>query len=154
MMKSVPNYIIHANTMCLVPAKHKNYATIVYEVDRIVYVEDSPMQLIRQTLELHFRIYESVKTTIYKRLGFKKKIPIPIHLTDQYLFPTHAVDHVDCSWISEQHIAEIRKGTNEQNARIVFKNGQTILTPSTRSSLKRQRKRTREVRRIGVEVVN
>ncbi|MCM3742411.1 competence protein ComK [Oceanobacillus luteolus] len=145
-------YFIHLDTMALLPAKHHLYGTHVVEFDKEVFVKDTPLDLIKGVLLHNYSSLEATRRTVKLHTGYWKKVPIPIYLGELYMFPTHAMVHFDCCWIAYHHVSEIRDGSHSEEAIVLFKNGQEIKFPVSASSLRRQRKRTRVVKRNSVQI--
>lgn len=148
-MKNIlSNYLIHPGTMALKPGKSLDYQTIVLETERERFVVDPALTLIKDILIHNYSCYESRKRTVKLDTGYSRKLPIPIFFKGLYMFPTHAVDNYDCCWIAEEHVREVRKGKTSRDCIIVFKNGQLLHVSASADSIRKQRRRTQELRNI------
>lgn len=117
--------IINESTLALLPVKDVEYQTQVLEVDRVFYVRETPLDLIKQACKLDWTTYDGRRTAVMKRTGYEKKVPIPIDTYKKIVaFPTHGTKNMNCKWIFGNHIdyimehPSIRKGSI-----VVFKCG-------------------------------
>jgi len=149
MIKILPHYSIHSNTMALLPTNHVNYQTIVKEPNRHIYVKQTPFQLIKQACLERFTTYEGIREAVQHHTGFQRKVPIPISPhSNIYFFPTHAINHSDCCWVSYHHVLRIKKyhkdHPNDPSSTILFKNGKILHLHLSPFVLNKQMERTLE----------
>lgn len=100
-MKQIQStYTITNNTLALLPARKIEYNTIVLEQNQQLYIEQTPLEIIKASCKAYWSNYEGRRRTTIKHTGFKQKTPIPISKLNQIIaFPTHSPLHHDCSWI-------------------------------------------------------
>ncbi|WP_067729110.1 competence protein ComK [Oceanobacillus damuensis] len=147
MSKIVAHYTIHEQTMALMPAYHSNYQTIALEQERTLFIRQTPMQLIQAACLEYGATYEGRKQAVIHKTGFQRKIPLPIDAGKNiYVFPTHATNDPDCSWIFATHVRNINPTTHlaekAPSSKITFSNGAEILVDVPSSFLQKQMERT------------
>jgi competence protein ComK len=138
-------YEINKETMALVSVNHFDYDTIVYETNRILYVKQRPIEMIKEGCLDGGSTYDGRRLAVIRLTGAKHKIPIPIQPNQNiYAFPTHSPDLYECSWIFYHHIRTILPHpTDYSQSQILFKNGQDPLTLElSYASLEKQLHRT------------
>jgi competence transcription factor ComK len=140
-------YLVNDQTMALIPGYNLDYEAIAVEEEKSVYCRKDGFSLIKETLLSYYASYEDRKRIIRGQTGFVKKVPMPIDLFKIYMFPTDAVNHFDCYWISYRHVRKIEKDTDPKKSIIHFINGQTLKVPATQYSLNEQLKRSKVIRR-------
>ncbi|MEC5271730.1 competence protein ComK [Caldifermentibacillus hisashii] len=149
-MKQIhPHYPIHRNTMALLPANQIDYHSIAIETNKQLYVRQTPLEIMKQACLERFTTYDGIRKAVYKRMKFKRKVPIPINpFVNIYFFPTHAMDDYNCHWISYYHVLRVINNKNPQannpSSTILFKNGQHLDIDVSSYILRKQMRRTRE----------
>jgi competence protein ComK len=127
------------------PFAHVDYQCIVYEQDRILYVNKSPLELIETTCLLNFGTYVGSRIAVMFQTGFKRKVPISI-FRDLFIFPTHSPSQFQCGWVFYHHVREIRPYSNPRNSTIqsviIFKDGQQLELSTSYYVLEKQMQRT------------
>jgi len=141
----VTKYLINRKTMALIPGYHPDYPTIALEEEGRVPANRFPFELIDDTLRIYYTSHRERKKAIENQMRFRKKTPMPIDLDQIFMFPTHAIHHHACAWISLLHVRCIKKADNPEHSIIVFHNNDSIVVEATQYSLKQQMKRTRRI---------
>src|SRR5690625_6073800 len=101
-------YTIIEETNALLPAKQIDYNAIVIERSRILYIKQTPLQIIQTSCQKYWSTYEGRRDAVVNQMNFKQKVPIPISIHKAiYLFPTHSPNHLDNSR-SEEHTSELQ----------------------------------------------
>lgn len=147
MHKILTHYHVNYRTMLLLPARHIDYQTIVLEIDRKLFIKETPLQLIKQACLDGGASYDGRRAAVMYQTHFARKVPIPISTSKKiYTFPTHAPNHFDCHWIFYHHIQYIQPHHDKSNPNIqsmvLFKNGQKLLLEQSYYSLDKQMQRT------------
>jgi len=142
-------YTIIEETNALLPAKQIDYNTIVIERSRILYIKQTPLQIIQTSCQKYWSTYEGRRDAVVNQMNFKQKVPIPISIHKAiYLFPTHSPNHLDNSWIAYEHVARFDKkqspGQPEQTL-VTFKNGYTLTLDVSVHTFEKQWQRTFEL---------
>jgi competence protein ComK len=138
-------YDINKETMALIPAKHIDYDTIVYETNQILYVKQRPLDMIKVACLDGGSTYDGRRVAVIHQTGAQHKVPIPINPLEKiYAFPTHSPSLYECSWIFYHHVRSIMPHpTDPKESQVLFKNGQTPLNLDiSHSSLEKQLHRT------------
>jgi competence protein ComK len=121
-MQIKSNYIIHENTLALIPAKQPTYDTIVMETHQKLKVRKTPLQLIKAACYHNWSTYEGRRQAVIHHTNFRKKIPIPINTTKAiYFFPTQSPTNYENHWLSYRHIEKIKKCATNPNKTIIVK---------------------------------
>lgn len=140
-------YHINENTLAIVPARHIEYQTIVYERDRKVLVRQTPFEIVKFACLNEWFTYDGRRNAVMYHTNFKRKIPIPICPQKQiYLFPTSSSDDFDNVWISFKHIIITQESPKDPKKSIVIFNNNTMLTLNiSHYTLRKQMDRTFEI---------
>lgn len=124
-------YIASDTTMIIMPIKAIEYYAVVREIDRTVYVKQTPFEIIKENLLIGGSDYNGRRRSITYKLGMQKKLPMPINpARNIYAFPTHAPSQFHCQWIFTEHIDHIHpvKHNKKYKSAILFKNSEKIFT--------------------------
>ena len=121
------DYKINQQTMILIAAKHFDYGTIVYERDKQLFSNKTPMQLIKAACLDHCSTYQGIREAVIHHTGFKRKVPIPISISKNiYTFPTHSTKAYECTWIFSDHVLSTNRipsfDNHDAKTIITFKN--------------------------------
>jgi len=150
-MKTViSTYKINTHTQALLPAKSINYQTTVIEEKKILYVRQTPLEIIRQGCVDAWSDYDSRRNAVMQHTNFIQRLPIPVHIRKAfYFFPTHSPQHSDNCWIAFEHILKIDKALKDQAGNqaqsvIYFKNNQLLFLDVSLHTLEKQMQRTFE----------
>jgi len=123
-------YEITQDTVAIITAQHIDYATIVLESDRQLYVNKRPLQLIKSACLDGGASYDGRRQAVIHQIGMQKKwnkVPIPISPLEWiYAFPTHAPNYEHCYWIFYRHVKTILPHPKFH--------GQSIITFKTRKN--------------------
>ncbi|MFD1037198.1 competence protein ComK [Virgibacillus byunsanensis] len=140
------NYHINNQTMVLQPASHFEYNTIVYEVNRTLFVNKTAIQLIKAACLSGGAAYDGRRTAVMYQTGANRKVPIPISPSKNiFAFPTRSPSKFDCHWIFYNHIESIKPThTSQKNTKSIFsfKNGQQLAMNESYYLLEKQMQRT------------
>lgn len=149
MIKVLKCYKVNEQTVALLPAFHASYCTIVWEIDRILYVEQTPLQIITSSCLHSGASYDGRRSAVIHLTGLKKKVPIPINPENNiYAFPSHSGNHKLCHWLFFNHIVSIEEVSPfkdpEYRSMVVFTNDQKLMMRLTTRVLQMQLYRTSE----------
>jgi competence protein ComK len=72
------DYVINRDTIALQPANHTDYYTIVIERDQILYVKQTPLQLIKAACLEGGAGYNGRREDVIYQTGTKAKSPFPL----------------------------------------------------------------------------
>lgn len=104
----VNHYAISEQTEAIIPARHIDYQSIIYERDKRIYVNQRPLSMIKAGCIKGGATYEGRVIAMQQLLQIRQKVPVPIqphrHI---YAFPTASPRNFDCSWIFPNHIQAI-----------------------------------------------
>jgi len=148
MKNIISTYKINSHTQALLPAKSINYQTIVIEENKILYVRQTPLEIIRQGCVDDWSDYVSRRNAVMHHTSFIQRLPIPVNIRKAfYFFPTHSPGHSDNCWIAYQHILIIDKPLEDQAGNpaqsvIYFKNNQKLFLVVSLHTLEKQIQRT------------
>ncbi|RSK28840.1 competence protein [Bacillus sp. HMF5848] len=141
------DYVINEKTMIVLPTAHLHYQSIVWETNRILYVQKTPLQLIQQACIEGGADYAGRRISMIYHTNAKQKTPIPINPTlNIYAFPTESPNNFNCKWIFYNHVLSIERNQSATKSTypsiIIFKNGQTLPITESLYLLDKQRQRT------------
>lgn len=125
----VNKYMVNNRTMLIMPAEAVDYYAVVKEIDRIVFVKQTPIDIIKENLLIGGSDFNGRRRSITYKLGMQKKLPMPINPPRNiYAFPTHSPKQFHCHWIFTEHIDQIHPVRNNRKYKsaILFKNGEEI----------------------------
>lgn len=104
----VNHYAISEQTEAIIPARHMDYQSIIYERDRWIYVNQRPLSIIKAACIKGGATYEGRMIAMQQLLQIRQKLPVPIqphrHI---YAFPTESPRNFNCQWIFPNHIQAI-----------------------------------------------
>ncbi|MEM5591210.1 competence protein ComK [Niallia circulans] len=81
-------YIANERTMTIMPMEAIEYGTVVKEVDRTVYVKETPFDIIKENLLIGGSDFDGRRRSITYKLGMQKRLPMPINPQEIYMhFP-------------------------------------------------------------------
>lgn len=121
-------YVTTKKTYAILPAKQIDYQTIVLEEKETYHVNQSPLDIVKESCMHYWSTYEGRRTAVIQKLGYKQKTPIPISVTHNLCFlPTHSPTHMDNCWINRALVnrwerIEKNKRTSETQTEVVFNN--------------------------------
>lgn len=107
----------------------------VIELDHIYYVDQSPIEIIKQNCLLNGSDYNGRRAAVKYHLGYSRKSPIAIS-KNLHAFPTHAVTHYDCIWLFSKQISYIKQ--LPPLSKIIFKNNYILKLPISEHILNKQ----------------
>ncbi|MEH7380460.1 competence protein ComK [Bacillus sp. JJ1533] len=113
-MKTIqPFYEVNPQTMAILPAREIEYSAIVKEVHNIIYVRQTPLQIIKAACLEGGSTYEGRRKAVTYLTGAVQKVPIPINpRRNLFAFPTHSPTAFECTWIFHHHVKTIRPSGN------------------------------------------
>lgn len=118
----IDEYIITEDTLAILPVKHIEYSSVVYELGEGYYVRQTPMQIIKASCKAYHSSYDGRREATISLTNAKYKSPIIIRERDDLLaFPTISPKKFECAWILATHIKTIENPNNESC--IIFNNG-------------------------------
>ena len=136
------SYQITPATCALLPTRSLDHQTKVIEEEQILYVKQSPFDVIKHNCLLNGADYAGRINAITYHLHFKRKVPVAIHPTI-HAFPTHRVNSFECIWLFAKQITRTQAKNN--HSKIVFKNNTTLKLPISNHILTKQSMRCAEV---------
>ncbi|PAV28416.1 competence protein [Virgibacillus profundi] len=147
MEKIMSHYKINEQTIALLPARHMDYASIVYEHNQQLFVRKTPIQLIKTACLDYCSTYEGRREAVIYHTGFRRKVPIPISISKNiYTFPTHSPSDYDCTWIFYNHVKSFISNPSSKKlgvkSIITFKTGQQLPLNVSPYIIEKQMKRT------------
>jgi len=138
-------YEVTPNTMAIFPAREIEYSAIVKEEHQIIYVRQTPLQIIKAACLEGGSTYEGRRKAVTHLTGAIQKVPIPINpRRNIFAFPTHSPTAFECNWIFYHHIKSIlpsQQGNTIQSI-IQFKNQQELPMNESHYLLEKQYTRT------------
>ncbi|WP_400243790.1 competence protein ComK [Niallia sp. JL1B1071] len=143
-------YIAHESTMIIMPIEAIEYDAVVKEIDRTVYVKQTPLEIIKENLLIGGSDFDGRRRSITYKLGMQKKLPMPINPPRNiYAFPTHAPRQFHCQWIFTEHIDHIHpvKHKKKYKSVILFKNGEKVFMEVSPYILEKQIMKSWKVRK-------
>lgn len=127
-VKVLDDYIATEVTLAILPVRHMDYSSIVYEQARTYYVRQTPMHIIKASCETYYSTYDGRRKAIISQTGFKYKTPMIIREQGPLLaFPTISPSEFDCAWIFSHHIKSIQP--DDLNCKIIFHNEREMPLP-------------------------
>ena len=138
-------YKVNQKTIALLPAKAVSHDTIAWEENQMLYVRQTPLEIIKESCLVYGSSYEGRRQAVTYNTSYQKKLPIPLSRQKHiYAFPTHATRNFDCHWIFSEHILQIIGSSTTKEAIIQFKNNQMLPLSVSRYVLEKQFHRTLE----------
>ncbi|PLS02319.1 competence protein ComK [Neobacillus cucumis] len=123
-------YIINPNFLYMVGYydRHAKLCTLVKELHRTFVVDRSPLEILNDSIKcIGFDLRGAMETAKWM-LGNKYMCPIMVNPINKIcVFPDKSVKNADTIWFNPCHI--VRTKSANQNAQVVFTNGQTITLP-------------------------
>jgi competence protein ComK len=146
-MKNIQlTYEITPNTMAIFPAREIEYSAIVKEEHQIIYVRQTPLQIIKSACLEGGSTYDGRRKAVTHLTGAIQKVPIPINpRRNIFAFPTHSPTAFECNWIFYHHIKSILPSlqtSNKTQSIIQFKNQQELPMNESHYLLEKQYTRT------------
>lgn len=106
----VSHYLITEHTQAIIPARHLDYQSIVYEQDQEIFVKQRPLSIVKDGCIIGGSTYEGRVIAMQHLLHIRQKLPVPISPHRQiYAFPTESPRNFDCHWIFPSHIKTIKE---------------------------------------------
>lgn len=142
------SYEISPKTMAVLAVKNKKGVvnTKVHEehLEHIVHI--SPTEVIKHSCQYFGSSFQGRLEGTKDVCGFSYKAPITINpASGIYFFPTSSPSDRKCSWLSHSHIKRIVPAEN-QMARVIFKNGESLVIDASVGSMTNQWYRTAQFR--------
>jgi competence protein ComK len=143
-MKTTSEYIITVDTVMLAPAFEVEGGTIVHEKEQILYVKQSPWEIINENCFLGFSSYDGRVKAAKKYLNCDKKVPVLIYEREQIAaFPTRSPTHHLCHWVFPLHARAFIKEPGEKNIVILqTRHGEKVRLPVSHYIALKQMHRT------------
>ncbi|MFE8699963.1 competence protein ComK [Cytobacillus sp. FJAT-54145] len=120
--------VLKPESMVILPEYNQNglLCSKVYDVNDSYVFENSPMNIIKNTLLYFLNDLETAIRGSKSILGSYKMLPIVIcDNLRMYWFPSHSPFNRNCIWFSLIHIDDI-KPINKSRCLVIFKNGLLI----------------------------
>lgn len=146
-MNILSSYLIHEDTIALLPTAHTDYYTRVYEKSRQLLIRKTPLDILRATCLEDCTTYEGRRAAIMHHTGYKRKVPMMIRTAPHlFLFPTRSPSDFSCKWIMFHHVSHIQPYENPKNPAIqsiiTFQNGTTLELEESYYTIEKQLFRT------------
>ena len=128
------SYEVNKNTVALIPKENK---TVVYELDNVFEVSQSPLKIMESSCEYFGSSFEGRQVGTSKMIGFTHKVPIIVEESfDLIFFPTLSPKNNECSWISYAHVFKPDKFKDKSI--VELKNGKKLLVDVSPSIIDNQ----------------
>lgn len=143
-MEPLAEYLISSKTMMLAPAIDIRGGTIVYEVERVIHVSKTPLEIIRDNCCRGFATYDGRVKAVQRYLFYKHKVPIIIYERMKIAaFPTHSPKKHECHWVFPSHVRSFEKGASENPITyLVMRAGEKLEIPVSIHTVSKQYYRT------------
>lgn len=148
-MKIEAKYIMNETTIGMIPARKIEYDTIVIEGENLLYIRQTPLDIIKQSCIHYWSTYEGRREAVMHHTGFKEKVPIPINPKRGIIaIPTHGIKHIDCCWLMHDHILHYEPIKNDPKYKttVIFTNRRNIKLDVSIRSFQTQIKRAFEIK--------
>ncbi|GER65772.1 competence transcription factor [Weizmannia acidilactici] len=132
-------YEICPYTMAIIPYSDGSEAgSKVLEVNQEIYVQDSPLEIVKISCENFGSNFEGRKNSTKRLINVRHKPPIIIDPhTSTILFPTKSPTKPDCIWLVSRHIKD-HYPEEGGKTKIIFSNNQTFILPISHGSFLNQ----------------
>lgn len=142
------NYEVSPKTMAIIAVQNEN-GTVnskVMEEHTEYVVHISPTKMIEYACQYFGSSFQGRLDGTRDVCGFTYKAPITINpASGMYFFPTSSPNDKKCSWLSHSHIERI-VSAERQLAKVIFKNGKSIVIDASFGSMTNQLYRTAQFR--------
>ncbi len=148
-MKNVlSHYVANTNTLAICSAVSSEFSSIVYEVNQILYVRQTPMKIIQMSCLANGSTHKGRCAAVSYVTNNKHKLPVPVSERDDiYIFPTSAPTNFHCHWIAYHHVLHIKPG-NKLETIITFRNQLQLTVSVSFHTIERQLLRTAHLRHL------
>ncbi|SEN02470.1 competence protein ComK [Mesobacillus persicus] len=154
-MKFINRYIINQKTI-LVTGKYHSFGklcTIVLEGETPILVDQSPIQVIRESLHYYGQNLQGAVEGAKSILGKAKMYPfIVCQAQDICLFPHISPTHPECIWFNHSHI--IHTHAQGRETIIELSNSRTLEIKAKLTSFNTKKQKAGDLRRIVAERSN
>lgn len=154
-LKLINRYIINRKTI-LVTGKYNSFGklcTIVLEEDTPMLVDQSPIQVIRNSLHYYGQNLKGAIEAAKVILGEAKMYPfIVCQVQDICLFPHISPTHAECIWFNHMHI--IHTYAQGPNTVIELSNGRSLILKARLTAFNTKQQKAGDLRRIVTERSN
>src|SRR5699024_11520142 len=134
----------------MVPGRHIEYETKVYEENGIILVRERMDKIIQESCkQIGFSTYEGRMEAARHITNYERKIPVVIcKWLGICFFPTHSFTHMDNYSISSEHIYDVVPTDDKKSSIIRFTNDLFLEIPCSTYSIKEQYKRSKELLKL------
>lgn len=140
------DYLINERTMALVATPDATaYQTIVYETTALLFVSQTPAQILEGLLIEENAIVYSRHHYLFYKTEWERELPMPLDPPrNVFTFPTKSPDQSSCYWLFYYHIQSIVEIKNIDNfyTNILFENGENLPLKETPIQIKEQMNNT------------
>lgn len=154
-LKLINRYVINHRTI-LVTGKYNSFGklcTIVLEGETPILVDQSPIQIIRESLHYYGQNLKGALEGAKSILGKAKMYPfIVCQVQDICLFPHISPTHPGCIWFNHRHIIHTRAQGRETI--IELSNGRSLKIKAKLTSFNTKKQKASDLRRIVAERSN
>lgn len=137
-------YIINRKTQAITGINSGYYRTKIYEVDRILYVTETPLSIIENSCISYGSSLTGRQAFVKQVVEVNSKLPIPIKPRFGLFFlPTKSYRNGTCIWFSYYHVNRYMEHNNKLI--VILKNNKMISVDVSFNQFDLQMKRTSQV---------
>lgn len=137
----VESYVAHEQTLAILPKRHIDYQSSVIEMERTLFVRETPFETIKHSCMKHWASYEGRRAATLAHTNYRQRVPIAIEPSRKiFAFPTHSPTRFECCWLF--HHPYIRIGNRDNGSFIQLKNGEKLELDISLHTLREQIQRT------------
>ncbi|WP_161568203.1 competence protein ComK [Anaerobacillus alkaliphilus] len=148
MEKTLNHYVVNKNTLAICSIASCEFSSIVYEIDQILYVRQTPLKIIQVSCLANGSTHKGRCMAVSYHTNNRHKLPVPISEKDSiYFFPTSAPNNFHCHWISYHHVLHLQLAKNQETI-ITFRNGLQLTISVSFYTIEKQLHRTAHLRHL------
>lgn len=116
------SYVINRKTLAVTALNEKQ--SLVYEVNRQIVIERSPLQIVRKSCHVFGSSFEGRIEGTRHLTGYRYKMPIVIQEYDELvMFPTKSPSLASNEWVCLNHIENFYPNYKNKNTIVKFDDG-------------------------------
>ncbi|MFC7370349.1 competence protein ComK [Fictibacillus iocasae] len=147
-LQFVSEYEISKATIMILPYLNK-YGFLyseVRELGRTVFVEMSPMAIIKDNCLHYGSTYQGRIDAVRQQIGNRSLTPVLIsEIYGLCFFPLESPSSIHCIWVSQPHVKAV-KAINTKKSTMIFRNKTSIIVPQSRPALLSKIQKTAQIR--------
>lgn len=151
------NYQINHETMAIVSVMHYEYNTIVYELEREIYVKEPPNTIIRNAFKKTSQSLAATEQYVEKQFNFIQRKPVFFGWNIPYFFfPTTGKRDPHICWLAPRFIESYKsyKENNVTSTEVTFKNKATLTIEGlSKHTMDQQYNRTLDIKKHVLEKI-